>query len=329
VAEERNTRAGEESPSRTVVQLPFHPHSQSELLSANHIFTVEVVSLQESPWSRGTDGLEHRQLNMNLKLLETFKGVFDIPETRIFPLKVQQRRESEYSQSEFYGLWSQARPEDGTRYIVFANASSNGPGTLMQDGNCQRLEGPEYIPDVRLAIQAENAFQQSVSANAGGEAQITAAYNLLHFSEANRSHVKDLFARYLWAQVSPVLFTRESNLVSEVLKLAVARDANIEFRAALISDLYDSTVERQPDPELTRRVLRSFFSILAQPEAASLQSHLIEVELYGLAFQDGKPDVAAESVLSDSHERQRMSSVVAQFDSERARALSAWLSGGK
>ncbi len=311
------------------VSLPLESESSSELLSANHLFFVEIVSLQEGSWATGTDGLEHRQLEMNVRLLEIFKGILDVPPKQAFPLKVQQLRESEFVSSDYHGLWSHISPTAGTRYLVFANASSNSPAALMQEGACEKLLGPEYISDVHLAVQAETLFRHASPSEEGASREHSAMQSLLRFSNEKRSQAKDLYERYLWARVNRAFREKEPHVLSQILGMVAAPEGTLEFRSGLISDLYDTTVNLQPDAELTRRVLRVFFSLLLQKEAAPLQPNLVDVEIYGLAFEDDKPALSSASVFPDAREREHLRSVVHQFDSERAHELSAWLGANK
>lgn len=307
------------------VRLPFESNSTSELLSANHLFSIEIVSLQERPWATGADGLEHRQLEMSVRLLETFKGTLDGPAKQVFPLQVPQRRESEFVTSDYHGLWSHISPAAGTRYLVFADASSNSPAALMQEGPCRKLLGSEYLSDVRLAIHAESLFQHAAPSEEGASRAQSAVLALLHFSNEKRSQAKDLFERYLWARVNGGFQEKEPHVLSQILEMLAAPDATVEFRSELISAVYDATVDLQPDADLTRRVLRVFFALLLQKEAAPLQPGLVDVEIYGLAFENDKPAFSSASMFPEVREREHLRSVLAQFDSERAHELATWL----
>jgi hypothetical protein len=311
------------------VSLPFESDSGSELLSANHLFVVEILDLTERPWSPGPDGLEQRGLRMNARLLETFKGALDLAPGKAFPLEVQQRRESEFVTSDYHGMWSHISPTAGTRYLVFADASSNSPAALMQEGACKKLLGPEYTSDVRLAIQAETLFQHASRSPEAANREGGAIQLLLRFSNDKRSQAKDLYERYLWARVGPAFREKEPHLLSQILELVAAVDGTLELRSELVSELYDATVDLQPDADLARRVLRVFFSLLLQKVSASLQPRLVDVEIYGLAFEDDKPAFPAASIFPDAREREHLKAIVLQFDSERAHALSAWLSANK
>jgi hypothetical protein len=309
--------------------LPLESGSSSELLSANHLFVVEILDLTEHPWGPGPNGLEQRRVRMNAKLLETFKGDLDLSPGKAFALEVQQRRESEFVNSDYHGMWSHISPKAGTRYLVFADASSNSPAALMQEGACEKLLGPEYISDVHLAVQAETLFQHASPSEEGASREHSAMQSLLRFSNEKRSQAKDLYERYLWARVNPAFREKEPHVLSQILGMVAAPDGTLELRSGLISGLYNTTVDLQPDAELTRRVLRVFFSLLLQKEAAPLQPNLVDVEIYGLAFEDDKPALSSASVFPDAREREHLKSVVHQFDSERAHELSAWLGANK
>ena len=318
-----NSRGGSE------LHLPVESNSSSELLSAPHIFLVEILDLAEQPWGRGAGGLESRRLRMHLRLLEIFKGTLQVATGSPFPLEVQQHRESEYVTSDDHGLWSNLSPGVGTKYLVFADASSNSPAALMQEGACQTLLGPEYVPDVHLAIEAEVAFRRASRAGSHAETEEDPALALLHFGSEKRSEAKDLFERYLWARVSPAFQRKQPQVVSQTLQLIAEPSGSMEFRSGLISDVYDGTVDLQPDPQLTQRVLKTLFSVLLQKDAEPLHERLVDVEIYGLAFEDDKPAFHSESIFSDERERERLRGAVLQVDSERARELAAWLHARK
>src|SRR5881394_2814029 len=76
--------------------LPHEAGSPSEVLSASHLFSVEVITLQETPWAMGADGLQHRNLNMDMRLLDVQKGKIDLAPQKNFQLRVDQRREDEF-----------------------------------------------------------------------------------------------------------------------------------------------------------------------------------------------------------------------------------------
>ena len=73
--------------------LPYLPESESEALSSTHLFSVEVVSVEASPWAAQADGLEHRYLDLVVRLLESLKGTLAVGQGETFPVRVEQRRE--------------------------------------------------------------------------------------------------------------------------------------------------------------------------------------------------------------------------------------------
>ena len=309
--------------------LPVEPKSSSELLSAHHLFLVEILDLAEQPWGPGANGLESRQLRMHLRLLEVFKGTLQVATGAAFPLDVQQQRESEYVTSDYHGLWSHLSPTVGAKYLVFGDGSSNSPAALMQEDACQKLLGPEYVPDVHLAIEAEAEFRQASRPGQHSAPEGDPALALLHFGFEKRSQAKDLFERYLWARVSPEFQRKQPQTLSQILQLMAEPSESVEFRSGLISDVYDATVDLQPDPQLTQRVLRVFFSLLLQNDASPLHERLVDVEIFGLAFEDDRPAFHSASIFPDERERERLRGAVLQIDSDRARELAAWLHAKK
>lgn len=303
--------------------LPYEPNSSSELLSANHLFTVEILRLESSPWSFGADELERRSLQMDLRLLEVFKGDLDIEENESFQLEVEQRRESEFIRSDYYGLWSHIEPAAGTRYLVVANGTATSPAELMQEEYCEQLLDEELSTDVRAAVEAEEKYINAIQKN--GEVETEAARMLLKLAFEYRNQRKDVFARYIWARVRPTFVEDQKSLLPETLEIIAARDGTIELRGSFISDLYATVLFVKPSSDVSREVLRTFFAVLLQEESAPLHYRLVEVQIYNLVFRPEKKPFAVESILPDSAERERVKAVITKFHTDRAREIIAWL----
>lgn len=310
--------------------LPHEPGSPAELLSATHLFTAEILTLKATPWSGGADGLEHRQVDMRLRLQEVYKGQVSLKPNETFPLLVEQRRESEFIETDYHGLWSHAGPAPGVRYLVVADAAVTSPSELMQEGPCQKLLPAEYESDVRHARQAETLFKEAArNKQEGLDRDLAAARSLLNFTQARRTASKDLFARYLWARVGPAFLQSAERLLTEVTDIITAESATLELRMALIHDLYEAVLLLEPNPDLSRRVIKAFFSVLLQGGASSrLHQGLIEVQLYNLIFHEGKAKFARRAIYPENAaELNELRSVLTRLDSERARQLSGWLRG--
>ncbi len=308
--------------------LPHDAGSESELLYSTHLFAVEVLSLEVTPWALGADRLERRRLQMDLKLLDVFKGSVSLERNETFRLKGEQRRESEFVVSDYHGLWSHITPAAGVRYLVVAKAAGiTSPDELMGEESCQGLLDYERAREVQIALEAERIFQEVSLKQDGKSAQLAAARALLRFTQERCAACSDVFARYLWARVRPIFVESDERPLTEVLALIMAEDASVALRGSLIADLYDAVLFLDSPPDLHQRVVRSFFSLLLQKEAGPLQHGLLEVQLYNLVFEDGTARIAAGAIFPEATERDRLKAALLHFDSERAKALLAWLSG--
>jgi hypothetical protein len=310
--------------------LPFEPDSISELLSATHLFTVEVASFAATPWTTAADGLEHRSLDMTFRLLALYKGRLDVQPEETFPLNVEQRRESEFFNHEFYGLWShvEPQPEVGVRYVVVSQGATGAPAALMQEGACRRLLTPEYESDILLAREAERLFRRTLDDRGQESPTLSAARALLNFTQERRAVGLDLFALYLWARVQPPLLQAPEVLLPEALALALSPDARTKFRLIIVASVYEAALLFAPDSPPYQLVLRALLTLLTRPEAAPLHETLVEVQLYNLLFQNSVPRFPRAGIVPDAAERGRLRDALAPFASERAQRIKVWLNSG-
>lgn len=321
--------------------LPFEPGSASELLFATHLFMVEVMTAAASPWGVA-DGLERRRLDLTLRLLALYKGELRVRPGDAFPLGVEQRRESEYFNFSFHGLWSHVEPppEVGVRYVVVSQGATDSPAALMQEDACVRLLAPEYESDILLAREAEQLFRGILDAagrrSGGGSGYEpepepeppAAARALLAFAREHAADCRDLFALYLWARVRPSLPAYAELLLPDALALTASPNATLKFRQTLVASVYEAALEFEPDSPPYRMVLATFLALLSQPEASLLREMLVEAQLYNLIFKDQRPRFDSGEVIPDAAERRAMLGALAPFTTERAQRLKVWLSSG-
>jgi len=304
--------------------LPFEPGSTSELLSATRVFAIELLSIDAKPFVMGSDGLEHRDLIMELRLLDLFKGTLDIQSSQSFDLKVEQRRESEFFVTDYHGIWSHLQPHVGDRYTVIADTFLTEPAMLLQEGPLQYLLDFSYETDVRLAIEAERLYQKTLVTN-NGHGLYDASSAVITFTQSRRSDIKDVFGRYFWARVGPVFLSAPMDLLMNILSIILAEDTSHEARRSLISSLYEAILALEPNFDLLRAVIRAYFTLLLQNSASSLYTDLIEIYLYNLLFRNSKPLISAQRLFSDPDEQRNIQAKLMQFDSDRARRLLMWL----
>ena len=306
--------------------LPVEPSSRSELLTATHLFTVEVLSAQLSPWARGADGLEHRRLELSVKLGEILKGALDRAAGEVFPLEVEQRRESAHSESDYHGIWSHTPVAQGSAFLVVSRGAevSGSPAALMKEPACKKLLPRAQAVEAHLARQAEQVFQQRLAAPPGDP--LAADRALAAFVAPRLSHASDLFGRYLWSRVEPrLLRDRNGGAIVEVSGLLTAPEATYPFQVQLVADL--DRLARLPGvaPAVLPQVTRALFTLLADPQAQPLHARLVDVYLAGMLFHDGAPTLQAHAVFPEAADRARFRQALAPSTSEAARRIAEWL----
>jgi len=307
--------------TQPVAGLPHEAGSPSEVLGASHLFSVEVITLEETPWAKGTDGLEHRALNMEMRLLDVQKGTVALAPQKTFRLRVEQRREDEFLQLSFQGLWSHATPAVGTRYLVFSEGASTDPAELMNEKLCKRLLDSGYAADVRLATQGERIFRQAQ----GGGAQ-NAAKGLLDFAQQNRAKARDVFGRFMWARVGPAFNETEGRSLPEMLQILRAPDTTRELRSALAAELYAGVLLFEPTNDAYRKLTAAFLEMLGQKENGITHGQLAEVYVYGLVFDaEDQPLLTTKDVPAAA--RASALATVSKLSSDRGKRLAAWLRG--
>jgi hypothetical protein len=302
--------------------LPTEPHSSAEILAATHLFTVETLGLSDTPWTKGPDGLEHRQQTMEFRLLERFKGDLDIRTGDAFRVEVPQNRESALETSDYHGFWSHQEIQKGERYLVLASGPASAP-TLLREPAIQALHPEALVADVRAAMSAEHGLEDARRRSA---APAEALRKLLDQTYAERARLRGLYGRYAWARTEPSYAGVENELFPEIVKVVSARDATVELRQALIEGLYQFVSATDPSEERALRLARPLLGLLLQPEAAPLVERLAQVEIYNLVFHGGSALAPAHAVVADPAERAAMRSALAVYPSERASQISSWLS---
>ncbi|HZS57426.1 MAG TPA: hypothetical protein VFA65_23705 [Bryobacteraceae bacterium] len=315
-------QAGAQPPAAT---LPVEHGSESELLFSTHVFAISPMTVDSTEWTRGKDGLEHREIRVQAKLGEIFKGKLAIKAGDVFSFTVYQHREDEFFSNDYHGLWSYVQLQPGVEYLIVSSGNTNRVAELLKEGACHAVLDASYVADARAAIEAEWIYRTALAKADEPDADVAAASALLGFANGQRSKTKDLFGRYLWARVLPVFLHSYEKLEAPVLSLVLAEDATRELRGAVISGVYEGTLLLEPNPELTRAVIRAFFSLLRQKSAAPLAYKLVEVQLYNLVLREGNVDVPVESIYPEQPDRDALRKALEPFQSERARQLSNWL----
>ncbi len=305
--------------------MPVEPSSSSEILAATHIFTVELIEMSTTPWTRQADGLEHRQLRLQLALLERFKGRLALQPGGRFEVELPQRREDALTVSDFHGFWSHQELQKGSRYLVLSNGTTDNVAVHMKEPAITAMLAAEAASDVKLALAAEQRFQPALRPTEPLTRQQSAAVDLLKFAKEKCETSAGLFGRYVWSRVAPIYPSAEPSLLPLTLNLVEARNATVELREALLYGLYNEVGELTPLRERNIQLIRALLGLMLQPEAAALQDRLLQVPLYNLICGEGSNVPPAATVVPDASQRTRLKQAIAGFSSERAQEIGAWL----
>lgn len=311
--------------------LPFEPKSRAELLSSSHLFTVEVVTAQASPWAVGPDGLEHRSIVLGLRLSALLKGRLTIPAGETFSVTLPQRRESELVGNDYHGLWSHVSPEPapGVKYLVVATSPDSAPAdpaSLLLEPVLKMVLAAALAADVALAEQGEQHFQGALGAG-GSDPDLNAASALLQFAGAHAGAAGEPFSRYLWERIQPTVMRVAPGVRPALLALLATPGISAALRLTLLVGVERVLPDLQAaDPRFLRDAGRAMAMLLLDPGAKHVHQRVITVSLFHLVFPDeANAQVAAADVLPDATERKRVADVLRASRDERAQKLLAWL----
>jgi len=305
--------------------LPYEAGSSAELLSATHIFTVQLNAIDGSEWVLGGDELEHRQVRLNFGLLQLLKGTLSIKPDETFDLETEQHREGDLFVSDYHGFWSHTELESGAHYLVLARGTGDDPTTIMQEPAIQSLMDASAALDVKGAINAERRFGSKIHAEDDQARRCALGQQLLRVAYDERGARRGLFGRYVWARIKPIFPSAEDDFIQAVFEVVRADDTTIELREALVYGLYEEVLSLGPTPQRSLNFLRPLFALLLQPKAAPLFDRLLQVPIYNLLFRPGAVPAAAETIIPNANDRKQVRGVIAEFSSSRAQEVLAWL----
>jgi hypothetical protein len=306
--------------------LPLEPGSGSEFLAASHLFSVQIQDVTDAPWLPQPDGLERRNLVMQVLLDQVFKGSLEVQPGETFTLQVVQERENALVESDYHGMWSHIFPDAGTGYLVASLGESQVPAELMQEAACLRLLDGVYTADAHLAIEGERRYQQALQNQAASQAAENALEALLDFAYENRSQASDAFERYLWARSEPLFLLEPLHILAALLELLGAVDASLSLRRNLAPDLVQAILLLEQDEQaVSLTAIQAFLEILLQPESKDLFEALVQ-PLYSLVIgMDGIPRFPPSLVVPDVEKRRQIWAVLEEVDLERAHELAVWI----
>ena len=316
--------AGNGDADRNPPALPLEPGSEAIILSASHLFVIEVAGMRGAAWARGADGMEHRSLHLDLRLVEKLKGAFQA-DAAAFSVDLPQKRENALTVSDYHGFWSHTEVEQGKRYLVASKGTARDLPALLQEPAIQALFDAALESDVKLVMTAEQRFGATIRGSANGR-RVTAAQGLLKFAQENRTTERQLFSQYLWDRVSPAFHEAEEMVEPAVVALINAPDASIPLREALIYGVYDAVLSPEPSPAQVR-FLRTLLELLLQPQASVMFDRMLQAPIYNLALPPERSPAVASDVIANAADRAKMAAVAARYPSGHAKAVAAWLAG--
>jgi hypothetical protein len=319
------------------VELPHESGSRAQVLRTTHLFTIEVVAVREAPWTRGPDGLEQRPLTLEVKLLERLKGTLAQQPAKSFPAVVEQKREPMGVQSDYHGLWSEARPRAGTKYLIGADGEGTDAAVLLHEPPLQLLVDEALDVDVRGACEVEALLASTAAATQRDnrtraaadavDAELAEALAAVRWTDEHRRGLHDLFGTYLWARIEPAFTRAPKPIVTALLPTIQAHDTTIELRRALVDGLVTATLSVDGGAEARARVIRGLLTLLLIREAGPLRHQLTEAWLCNLVFPEGGHAPNARTIVADAQERESIAATLAASHDEGAQRLLSWLRG--
>jgi hypothetical protein len=297
--------------------LPVEPNSRSEILAANHVFTVEITTFTATPWEP-QGFLEHRTIEMSGTVIENLKG--ELARHR-FGFKVEQQRDDPYTAMAYYGLWSHISVAAGQRFLVVANSASDDPAHMMNEPECRALLDVSRRADVIAAIDGERAWNL-VRPEQGEVAKVRA---LLLSSAPRRAEVEDVFGRYLGARVEPVLGRDAKDLEPDVLTWISTPDANPKLVLATITAVDNVLVRLGRPAELVRPFAQKLAELAANDRLVAIRRQLLETFLLNSVMPEEGSHLRVQDAFPDPTDRKRLADLLSPMKSEQAIELQKWL----
>ena len=300
-------------------QLAFEPESNSELLAARQVFSIEITRLDASEWKRDpASGLEVRELKLQARVLAVYKGAVQAPGSVAAVLP--QRREGALTVSDFHGFWSHQEPVAAAQYLVFSNGDSGDPALLMADAHMADLlpATAQLVEQIVLAIDIERRLVP-VDSRAKAVEMLNAIYR-------QRAVADGLLGRYVCARLHPLFEQHEDAMQTAVMRVVGAEGTTDGLRETLVECLYDESAEQDVTEERAARLLRKLLPWAGRKEAAPMLERMLQVHLYNLIFyRPGAAPLPVARVLPQAAERSALVQAFAAHPSPRQAEIVAWL----
>lgn len=300
-------------------ELPHIGGSASELLAASHIVQLTVMRQAATAWTLSDDGLEHRTLQLAVRVDRRIKGQLLQAVGSVLDVPLAQQREPGMRVSDYHGFWSHQSPNDCVAYVLLATARGNDLQSLLQEPAIQGWLPAELVADADVATKLEQQYPPSQAADA------SVAQQLLRQVQDHRQAWHGLLGRYVLARLASQLRQNEPTVASALILIAQQSDTEPTLRDALVNGVYDNATQLGVDAGRQQQLARSLFELLLLPAGQAMIDRLVQVQLYNLLLRPGQTPPRPAAVVPDSAVRGRIDALLANLPDDRARALRAWL----
>jgi hypothetical protein len=308
-------------------ELPYEPPSRAGLLSASHVFVVEVVGIM--PADLAPTASAPGAVEMALRHVSSLKGRLDVRPGDVF---LSSPRSADPVPGRDDGLVPHVQPWIGGRYVVVAR----GPGTartLVGPRGCRAILPLSHVADVTAAAEAQAAFAQATCDATAVDADLEACRALVRFAATRCRALHGPFGAYLFARLAPPLLRayRESPrppatgpLVAAVFGLLAEPGLTWELRAQVLREatlLAANASNKSLSRDIGRALLHELIAGRGEP------ARLVHECVYPVLFDvRGRPRLQSWEVVTDPERRTRASHALARVGGERALKIAAWLS---
>jgi hypothetical protein len=308
--------------------VPYEPSSRAGLLSASHVFVVEVVGFRPGLSAVRQNGTP--TTDMALQIVCGLKGRLAQREGEIFFSAL--RMPSGTRKNRFDGLWPHAHPWLGGRYVVVAQ----GPDpvrALAGARGCRAVLPPSHEADVRAVAEAQAAFARTTRKTSLADADLIACSELVSFAGARTHTLHRPFGAYLFARLAaPLLRAYRASprppatgpLMAAVFALLSHPDATPDLRAQILEDI-TRLAATAASRALARDVGRALLHELIAGRGE--RSRLVHDAIYPVLFDTrGHPRLCSWEVVTDPQRLTLATQTLRTISGERARRIAEWIS---
>jgi hypothetical protein len=307
--------------------VPYEPSSPAGVLSASHIFVVEVVGFRPGLSAVRENGTPAADLA--LQVVCGLKGRLAQREGEIFYSAL--RVPTGTRRSRVDGLWPQVQPWTGGRYVVVAQ----GPDpvrALAGARGCRAVLPFTHVADVEAVAEAQAAFSRTARRAALADADLVACRELVSFAAARSSTLHRPFGAYLFARLTPPLLRAyrtsppplaTGSLMAALFAILSQPGITSELRAQILEG-----VTRLAATGASRSLWRDVGRALLHELIAGRgeRSRLVHDAMYPVLFDTrGHPRLCTWEVLTDPERRARAAQALGALGGERARRVAQWL----